>query len=71
MNDNVIPIKKDEGFRSTDPLVSFLYTLLRDHLPAGEVELITREAEKHHDVAYSNSYLAGYASNIASRLQRK
>jgi hypothetical protein len=69
--DNVIPLKKTEGFRTTDPLVSFLYSLLRDNLAAGEVEKLTIDAERYSEVVLSNTYLAEYATSIASRLQRK
>ena len=69
--DNVIPFKKNEGFRTNDPLVSFLYSLLRDNLPAGEVEKLTVDAERYSEVTLSNRYLAEYAVSIASRLQRK
>lgn len=70
-SNNVIPFKKDEGFKTNDPLVSFLYILLRDNLPAGEVEKLTIDAEKYPEAVLSNRYLAEYATSIASRLQRK
>ena len=54
---------------STDPLVSFLYDLMRDHLPAGVVERLVRESP-HRIVQYTNGYLANYAVDLAKRLQR-
>lgn len=71
MTDNVIQLRKGECFKSSDPLVSFLYSLLRDYLPAGDVEKLTLDAERPQEVEYSNRYLAEYATDIAFRLQRK
>ena len=57
---------------SQDRLVSFLYTLMRDHLTAGEVEAIVQEeVEPFADqvVEYSNGWLAEYAKDVAKRLR--
>jgi hypothetical protein len=48
-------------------LVSFLYTLMRDHLPPGQVEAIVRDSTVP-DVAYTNGWLAKYAEDLAKRL---
>lgn len=70
--------KADEGLRSrsgfvdsTDPLVSFLYILMRDHVPAGVVEEITRNhCEKDlSDANFCNGFIANYAKDVARRLQ--
>ena len=57
-----------------DGLVSFLYILLRDHLPAGEIERIIVEhvdkAKKNGPIIYDNAYLASYAAELADRIQR-
>lgn len=50
-----------------DRLASFLYDLLRDHLPAGEVERLVREADP--DVQYTNGWLAEYARDLSRRLR--
>jgi hypothetical protein len=53
-------------------LVQFLYILLRDHLPAGEVEKIIVDHVSpfsHLEVKYSNQFLEGYAREIAGRLR--
>lgn len=58
------------------PLVSFLYDLMRDHLPAGVVERLVRDAvvvgEKtphgHWATTYTNGWLAEYAKDLAARL---
>lgn len=48
-------------------LVSFLYELLRDHLPTADVESIVRNCSDP-DVIYTNGWLAHYAENLAKRL---
>ena len=61
-----------------DPLVVFLYHLLRDHLPAGDVEgimqkhvfpLPVREDEGFPRCRFSNGFIAKYAKDVAQRLQ--
>jgi hypothetical protein len=54
--------------RSTSKVVSFLYELIRDHLPAGVVEKIVRNSMAEEETVYCNGYLAEYAKEIASRL---
>jgi len=49
-------------------LVSFLYELMRDHLPPGKVEEIVR-ASNEPDVSYTNGWLAQYAEYLANRLK--
>lgn len=51
-----------------DRLVSFLYSLLRDRLPAGVVEELVRDSQGI-PVEYTNGYLAKYAKNLADRLK--
>lgn len=51
-----------------DRLTSFLYELMRDHLPAGIVEKLVRDASEP-DVAYTNGWLAKYAEDLAKRLK--
>jgi hypothetical protein len=52
-----------------DRLTSFLYELMRDHLPPGQVEAILRNCTDP-DVAYTNGWLATYARDIAIRLRQ-
>ncbi|MGH9716417.1 MAG: hypothetical protein ACRD4R_06790 [Candidatus Acidiferrales bacterium] len=55
----------------TTRLVTFLYILLRDHLPAGDVEaIIVNHVEKFPDrrPIFSNPFVEEYAREIASRL---
>jgi hypothetical protein len=57
--------------KSSSSLVSFLYTLMRDHLTPGEVEAILQEEVEAYagkEVEYSNGWLANYAKDIAQRL---
>ncbi len=49
-------------------LVSFLYELMRDHLPPGTVEELVR-ASSESDVTYTNGWLALYAQDLANRLK--
>lgn len=50
-------------------LISFLYELMRDHLPAGKVEEIIRASEDQSEVVYTNGWLAQYAEDLAKRLK--
>ncbi len=49
-------------------LVSFLYGLLRDHLPAGSVEELVEDSQVS-EVTYTNGWLAEYAQDVANRLK--
>ena len=55
---------------SPDPLVSFLYILMRDHLNPGKMESILLNGP-HGGVesVYSNGWLANYCKYIAQRLR--
>lgn len=59
-------------FKSTDPLTLLFYLLMRDKLPAGEVEQIIMDMEKslakNESVEYTNGWLAQYAFNLSSRI---
>jgi len=54
---------------SSSKLVSFLYELMRDHLPPGKVEEIVRNSCQPEECYYTNGYLANYAKDIANRLE--
>jgi len=52
-------------------LITFLYVLLRDRLPAGQVEaIVVDHVEKARDrtCSYSNPYVEAYARELAERL---
>lgn len=51
-------------------LVSFLYDLMRDHLPAGVVEKLVQDSQEPN-VTYTNGWLANYAKDLAERLQNE
>lgn len=58
--------------KTDDLLVVFLYTLLRDHLPAGDVEtLMCDEVEpcRGQTTSLSNGWLADMATDLAARLR--
>jgi len=52
-----------------DKLVSFLYDLMRDHLPAADVQKLV-ENTTSKSTAYTNGYLAQYADFLATELRR-
>lgn len=54
--------------RIRDKLVSFLYELMRDHLPPGVVENVVQNALKDVPTTYCNGWLAQYAEDIAKRI---
>lgn len=51
-------------------LVSFLYELMRDHLPPGTIESIVRASEDEPNIKYTNGWLATYAQDLANRLTK-
>jgi hypothetical protein len=56
---------------STNPMVSFLYELMRGHVPPGVVEQImaNMEVERGKEVVFTNGWLANYAKDVAARLR--
>ncbi len=51
-------------------LTSFLYGLMRDHLPPGIIEDLVRESEvENPPIYYSNGWLAEYAKDLSDRLK--
>lgn len=54
---------------SSDPLVSFLYLLMRDHVTPGSIEELVRES-KPEEAQYTNGWLASYAKDLADRLRK-
>jgi len=66
-------LRDDSGHvKSKDPLVGFLYTLMRDHLPTGTVEQLVQETQygKNKECLYTNGWLAEYAENLAQRISQ-
>jgi hypothetical protein len=63
--------ERSGSVNSSDPLVSFLYILMRDHIPAGVVEGIMQHHVDAPEGTLSelcNGYLASYAKDVAARL---
>lgn len=54
-----------------DPLVSFLYELMRDHLPVGTVEALVRNCPPDQEILFTNGWLAQIAMDQAERLRGK
>jgi len=55
---------------SADPLVSFLYTLMRDHVTPGTIEKVLRDGLYGPEVVtYSNGFLAKYAEDVAAMIK--
>jgi len=59
-------------FPAEDWLTSFLYVLMRDASPVGEVEAVVRSLEQEvrkDKTRYTNGWLALYARHLADRLR--
>lgn len=66
------PLRERSGaVQGTCKLEMLLYVLMRDHLPAGKLELIVQETHNPQNkiVTYSNGWLALYAKDLADRLK--
>lgn len=59
-----------QAVRTRDPLVVFLYVLMRDHLVCGDVESLVHDAAATTETSFSNDFLAAYAYDLADRLSR-
>lgn len=53
---------------SSDHLVSFLYELMRDKVPPGEIEALVRNSISEDITEYTNGHLANYAKDLTYRL---
>lgn len=56
---------------SDSKVTAFLYFLLRDKVPAGDVECIMREIERSDSYEFTNGWLAQYAAYLDKRLHSK
>ncbi len=55
--------------KDDDPLVNFLYLLMRDHLSTGVVEgIVQSDLQRGTLSEYTNGHLARYAQDLAARL---
>ena len=62
---------KSGTISSKKKLVSFLYLLLRDYLPAADVEMLVLDSSKTTTSVFTNGYLALYAKDLAKQLKDK
>jgi hypothetical protein len=63
--------KRSGNIVSDRKLVSFIYLLLRDYLPAADVEKAAMDScyeEDAKDTQFTNGWLAKYAEDLANRL---
>ncbi len=60
---------KSGSVTSNDPLVSFLYELMRDHLAPGDVESLVMSSEDKIKTTYTNGWLVKYAKYLSKRLK--
>lgn len=68
LEDQTIKLRNESGTEeSSDPLVSFLYELMRDYVPCGTIEKIMHSCNNDRCI-FTNGYLARYAKNITKRL---
>lgn len=61
-----------KSYTTEDPVASFLYELMRDHVTPGVVERIVRLEEGHAPGdawVLSNGHLGRYAADLAKRLK--
>lgn len=64
-------LKKRSGeVESNDPLVGFLYLLIRDHLPTGIIESIMKDVS-NMSTYFTNGWLANYSKDVAERLRKE
>ena len=57
------------SFKSSDPLVGFLYVLMRDDIPAGVVGSTVRDSLNAGPSDYTNGWLGRYAEYLAGQLR--
>ena len=57
--------------RSDDPLVVFLYELMRDYVTPGVIETLVADAnlDGGGEYLFTNGWLANYATDVAKRLK--
>ena len=58
------------SFKSSDPITSFIYELIRDYVPAGVVEKVIKNIENEgcQEITYEDQYVSRYAEELANRL---
>lgn len=56
---------------STDPVVALLYVIMRDHLPAADIEQAVETVIGGTLYEFTNGWLAKYAIDVRERLAGK
>ena len=69
-DDNKEIFEASGRYCSTDPLVGFLYILMRDGCPTAAVEEALRQMTTD-ETDYTNGWLAQYAENVKRRLMQR
>lgn len=72
MSDRENNLKDDSGtIYYSDPLTSFIYELLRDHITCGAMESLVRNiiVESGKEVVFTNGWLAQYSNNVANTIR--
>lgn len=70
--EEILRMKQRSGkYQSDDPLTSFFYSLMRDHVTPGLIENLVLDLERHQGetVSYTNGWLAQYAADLSKRVQ--
>ena len=62
-------ISRSGSIKSKDKFVCFLYILMRDYLPSGDVEEIIQKQISEKESTFCNGWLAEYAKDVAKRLK--
>lgn len=62
--------KRSGRFYTYNPLISFLYELMRDHVPTGVVENVLKHSMET-PCSMTNGWLGMYADDVAARLRKK
>lgn len=60
--------KRSGQVRSDNPFVSFLYILMRDHVPTGVVAKVVADDEGGPPYDFTNGWLAQYAAHVVAEL---
>lgn len=60
--------EKSGTIKSNDPLVCFLYLLMRDHVPVGTITKIVTASIEDEEMVYTNGFLANFAKYTAEQL---
>lgn len=70
-HENAALRQRSGSVTSPDPLVSFLYELMRDRVTPGVVEQLVRASQtsEQNPTHFCNGYLASYAVDVAARLR--